>query len=304
MKTRLLNYLITLIIVGLAIWAAVSLYLRYVEHPWTRDAQIRANIVGIAPRVSGPIIHVAVGDNQQLRKGDLLFEIDPAVFQAQVDIAVGQVQNDEATLKQQEQNLQRQTQLYRTHVTAVQDFQNAQDSFAAAQAQLVAAKANLQLARLNLSYTKVFAPVDGYVTNMNTSEGTYVTAGVQLMALVDTSSFWIAGYFKETQLPHIQVGQKAIVTVMGHENQPFQGVVRSFGGGIYVQDGSGSTSTDLLPSVSQTIDWVRLPQRFPVRIQVLENCPVPLRIGQTVSVAMTPEIEPPETTKQLTLAQP
>jgi multidrug resistance efflux pump len=303
MKTRLFNYLITLIIVGLAIWAAVSLYLRYVEHPWTRDAQIRANIVGIAPRVSGPIIHVAVGDNQQLRKGDLLFEIDPAVFQAQVDIAVGQVQNDEATLKQQEQNLQRQTQLYRTHVTAVQDFQNAQDSFAAAQAQLASAKANLQLARLNLSYTKVFAPVDGYVTNMNTSEGTYVTAGVQLMALVDTSSFWIAGYFKETQLPHIQVGQKAIVTVMGDENQPFQGVVRSVGWGVFVQDGSGSTSTALLPSVSQTIDWVRLPQRFPVRIQVLENSPVPLRIGQTVSVAIAPEFETPETNKQSTLAQ-
>ena len=304
MKARLFNYLITLFIIGLAIWAAVSLYLRYVEHPWTRDGQIRANIVGIAPRVSGPIIHVAVGDNQQLRKGDLLFEIDPAVFQAQVDIAVGQVQNDEATLKQQEQNLQRQTQLYRTHVTASQDFQNAQDSFAAAQAQLASAKANLQLARLNLSYTKVFAPIEGYVTNMNTSEGTYVTSGVQLMALVDTSSFWIAGYFKETQLPHIQVGQKAIVTMIGHENQPFQGVVRSFGGGIYVQDGSGSTSTALLPSVSQTIDWVRLPQRFPVRIQVLGNSPVPLRIGQTVSVAMTPEVEPPETTKQLTLAQP
>ena len=303
MKTRLFNYLITLIIVGLAIWAAVSLYLRYVEHPWTRDAQIRANIVGIAPRVSGPIIHVAVGDNQQLRKGDLLFEIDPAVFQAQVDIAVGQVQNDEATLKQQEQNLQRQTQLYRTHVTAVQDFQNAQDSFAAAQAQLASAKANLQLARLNLSYTKVFAPVDGYVTNMNTSEGTYVTAGVQLMAMVDTSSFWIAGYFKETQLPHIQVGQKAIVTVMGDENQPFQGVVRSVGWGVFVQDGSGSTSTALLPSVSQTIDWVRLPQRFPVRIQVLENSPVPLRIGQTVSVAIAPEFETPETNKQSTLAQ-
>jgi multidrug resistance efflux pump len=303
MKTRLFNYLITLIIVGLAIWAAVSLYLRYVEHPWTRDAQIRANIVGIAPRVSGPIIHVAVGDNQQLRKGDLLFEIDPAVFQAQVDIAVGQVQNDEATLKQQEQNLQRQTKLYRTHVTAVQDFQNAQDSFAAAQAQLVSAKANLQLARLNLSYTKVFAPVDGYVTNMNTSEGTYVTAGVQLMALVDTSSFWIAGYFKETQLPHIQVGQKAIVTVMGDQNQPFQGVVRSVGWGVFVQDGSGSTSTALLPSVSQTIDWVRLPQRFPVRIQVLENSPVPLRIGQTVSVAIAPEFETPETNKQSTLAQ-
>jgi len=304
MKARLFSYLITLIIVGLALWAAVSLYVRYIEHPWTRDGQIRANIVGIAPRVSGPIIHVAVHDNQQLRKGDLLFEIDPSDFQAQVDIAAGHVQNDEATLKQQQQNLQRQTQLYRTHVTAQQDFQNAQDSFAAVRAQLTSAKASLELAELNLGYTKVFAPVDGYVTNMNTSEGTYVTAGVQLMALVDTSSFWIAGYFKETQLPHIQVGQKAIVTVMGRENHPFEGVVRSVGWGVFVQDGSDSTSTALLPSVSQTIDWVRLPQRFPVRIQVLASSPVPLRIGQTVSVAMTSEVEPPETLKLPALAQP
>ena len=304
MKARLFSYLITLIIVGLALWAAVSLYVRYIEHPWTRDGQIRANIVGIAPRVSGPIIHVAVHDNQQLRKGDLLFEIDPSDFQAQVDIAAGHVQNDEATLKQQQQNLQRQTQLYRTHVTAQQDFQNAQDSFAAVRAQLTSATATLELAELNLGYTKVFAPVDGYVTNMNTSEGTYVTAGVQLMALVDTSSFWIAGYFKETQLPHIQVGQKALVTVMGRENHPFEGVVRSVGWGVFVQDGSDSTSTALLPSVSQTIDWVRLPQRFPVRIQVLASSPVPLRIGQTVSVAMTSEVEPPETSKLPALAQP
>ena len=303
-KSRLFSCLITLIIVGLAVWAAVSLYFRYLEHPWTRDGQVRANIVGIAPRVSGPIIHVAVRDNQQLRKGDLLFEIDPSDFQAQVDIAAGQVQNDQATLIQQAQNLDRQTDLYRNKVTARQDFQNAQDTFAASQAQLASAKASLELAKLNLSYTRVFAPVDGYVTNMNTSEGTYVTAGVQLMALVDTSSFWIAGYFKETQLPHIQAGQKAIVTVMGHENQPFQGVVRSVGWGVYVQDGSGNTSTGLLPSVSPTIDWVRLPQRFPVRIQVLGIGPVPLRIGQTVSVAMTSEVEHPQTSKLPALAKP
>jgi multidrug resistance efflux pump len=90
MKAKLFNYLITLIVVGLAVWATVSLYRRYVEHPWTRDGQVRANIVGIAPRVSGPIIRVAVRDNQQLRQGDLLFEIDPADFRAQVDIAGAQ----------------------------------------------------------------------------------------------------------------------------------------------------------------------------------------------------------------------
>ena len=212
--------------------------------------------------------------------------------QAQVDIAAGQVQNGEASFVQQKQNLDRQTDLYRTHVNALEDFQNAQDSFAAAQAQLASAKANLALAKLNLGYTKVFAPVDGYVTNMNTSPGTYVTAGVQLMALVDTSSYWVAGYFKETQLPHIKVGQKAIITMMGYDSKPFEGVVRSLGWGIYVSDGSGSVSTALLPSVSPTIDWVRLPQRFPVRIQVTGETPVSLRIGQTVSVAMTQSFEP------------
>lgn len=304
MKARLLHYLITLVVVALAAWAAVSLYQQYIQNPWTRDCQVRANVVGIAPRVSGPIIQVAVHDNQEVQKGDLLFEIDPTDFQAQVDVADGQVQNDEATLKQQQQNLDRQTNLYKNHVTAQQDFQNAQDSFAAAQAQLISAKANLELAKLNLAYTKVFAPVDGYVTNMNTSEGTYVTAGKQLMALVDTGSFWIAAYFKETQLPHISLGQKANLTIMGYNNQPFQGVVRSIGWGIYVQDGSGSDTTGLLPSINQTVDWVRLPQRFPVRIQVLGKPPVPLRIGQTVSAAMTREVGPTEVPKKNAAAQP
>jgi RND family efflux transporter MFP subunit len=248
MKATLFSYLITLIVVLLACWAAVSLYLRYMQHPWTRDGQVRANIVGIAPRVSGPIIHVAVNDNQELWKGDLLFEIDPSDFQAQVDIAAGQVQNDAATLKQQQQNLQRQTELYRNHVTAAQDFQNAQDGFAAAQAQLASAKASLELAKLNLSYCRVVAPVDGYVTNMNTSEGTYVTAGAQLMALVDTSSFWIAGYFKETQLPHIRVGQKAIITLIGYENQPFQGVVRSVGWGVAMTSSFSPASSNGIAS--------------------------------------------------------
>jgi multidrug resistance efflux pump len=302
MKTKLFNYVTTLTLVGLAAWAAASLYYRYLENPWTRDGQVRANIVGIAPRVSGPIIRVAVRDNESVHQGDLLFEIDPEDFQAQVDLAAGQVQTAEANLKQQNQNLQRQTELYRTRVNALQDFQNAQDSSDAARAQLASAKANLALARLNLSYTKVVAPVEGYVTNMNTSPGTYVTAGNQLMALVDISSFWVAGYFKETQLPHIQFGQKARITLMGHADQPFEGVVRSLGWGIFVSDGSGSNSTALLPAVNQTIDWVRLPQRFPVRIQVIGPTPVPLRIGQTASVAMTSEVEPLRAPNQPSLA--
>ena len=104
---------------------------------------------------------------------------------------------------------------------------------------MTSAKANLELAKLNLSYTKLLAPVDGYITNMNTSAGTWVSAGQRLTALVDTNSFWIAAYFKETQLPGIQPGQKARITLMGYRRQPFTGTVRSVGWGIFVQDGSG-----------------------------------------------------------------
>src|ERR1700734_1703886 len=165
MKARIFNFLVTLVVVGLAAWAAWVLYERYINDPWTRDSQVL---------------------------------------------------NSEANLKQRQQDLDRQSQLYRNHVVAQQDFQNAQDNFSAAQAELISARANLELARLNLSYTKVFAPVNGYVTNLITSEGTYVTAGKQLIALVDGSSFWIAAYFKETQVPHIQIGQKANLALMGY----------------------------------------------------------------------------------------
>jgi len=304
MKARLLNYLITFAVLGLAGWAAWSLYQRYIMNPWTRDAQIRANVVGIAPRVSGPIVRVAVRDNQEVKTGELLFEIDPTDFKAQVEIASGQVLNAEANLKQRQQDLARQTDLFNKHVTAAQDFQNAQDAFSAAQAQLTSAKANLELAKLNLGYTRVLAPVDGYMTNVNTSDGTYVTAGKQLMALVDTGSFWIAAYFKETQLPHIQTGQKAKLAIMGYNQEPFEGIVQSIGWGVYVQDGAGSDSTGLLPLISQTVDWVRLPQRFPVRIHVSRPPPVPLRIGQTVSVSMIPVVEHLETPKQNPAVQP
>jgi len=289
MKARIISYAVTLIIIALSALAGLTLYLQYLANPWTRDGQVRANVVGIAPRVSGPLVRVAVHDNQQVRKGDLLFEIDPSDFATRVDVANGQLLNAEANLKQRKQELGRQVDLYRTKVSSQQEYQNAQDAAEAAEAQVASTKANLALAKLNLSYTKVTAPVDGYITNMNTSVGTWVSAGTRLMALVDANSFWIAAYFKETQLPHIEPGQKARITIMGRHQQPLVGLVSSIGWGIYVQDGSGNGGTDLLPSVNPTIDWIRLPQRFPVRIEVQGEPSVPLLIGQTVSVAILPE---------------
>ncbi len=283
MNSAVRNYLVTTAVIVLAIAASILLYVRYVNKPWTRDAQVRANVVGIAPRISGPIIQIPIKDNQTVKKGDLLFEIDPATFQAAVDNAAAQLQQAQAAQIKAHQNLQRQTELYETKVIDIQTFQNTQDDAMEADANVVAAEATLETARLNLSYTKVYAPVDGYLTNINTSVGTYVNAGEQLLALVDGSSFWIAAYFKETQLKHLREGSRVRLTMMGHESQPFPGVVNSLAWGIYISDGA---TVDLLPQVSQTIDWVRLPNRFPVRIEVQGSTPVPLRIGQTISVAV------------------
>jgi multidrug resistance efflux pump len=276
-------HLVTFAMVTLALVATIVLYWRYSTKPWTRDGQVRANVVGIAPRVAGPIIQIPIKDNQAVKKGDLLFEIDPSTFQASLDNAAAKLKQAQAAEVQAQQELARQTELYETKTVDLRDVQNAQDNYAAAVANTAAAQANLETANLNLSYTKVFAPVDGYLTNVNTSPGTYVNEGQQLLALVDLSSFWIAAYFKETQLRHIREGARARITLMGHDFEPFEGQVVSVAWAIFLQDGS---TVDLLPEVSQTIDWVRLPNRFPVRIQVTGTPPVPLRIGQTVSVAV------------------
>ncbi len=286
MKPVTSAYFLTGTVILLAAAAALGMYERYTTKPWTRDGQVRANVVGIASRVAGPIVQFPVRDNQSVKKGDLLFEVDPSTYQAAVDQCAAKLQQAQAAQIQAQQELQRQNELYQTKVTDLRDLQNAQDSLAAATANVAAAAADLELARLDLSYTKILAPVDGYLTNVNTSPGTYVYAGQQLLALVDVSSFWIAAYFKETQLHHVKDGGKAKITFIGRENQPFEGVVDSTAWGIFDENGS---TVELLPKVGQTVDWVRLPNRFPVRVLVTGQTPIPLRIGQTVSIAMTGE---------------
>ena len=282
MNPKKTKYILTLVTVLLAAAASLGMYERYTTKPWTRDGQVRANVVGVACRVAGPIIQIPIRDNQSVKKGDLLFEIDPSTYIATVKNTQAKLLQNQAAEIQANQELARQTQLYQSKVTDLRDLQNAQDLLAAAQANTAAAQAELDYANLNLGYTKIFAPVDGYITNMNTSAGTYVYAGQQLLALVDSSSFWVAAYFKETQLQHVKEGGKAKLTFIGRENQPFEGEIESVAWGIFDPDGS---TVDLLPRVSQTVDWVRLPNRFPVRIRVTGTPPLPLRIGQTISIA-------------------
>lgn len=276
---------ITLGVVLLALMAALLMYARYLTKPWTRDAYVRANVVGVAPRVAGPIVQIPVKDNQAVKKGDLLFQIDPRTFRAALDQAKGQLAQTQAKLIDLEANAKRAVDLLAKNVISQEQYDDQVQAFEAAKADVEAAQAAVENAQLNLEFTTVVSPVDGYLTNVNTSPGTYVAAGQQLLALVDTSTFWVAAYFKETQISHVQPGDQVRITLMGHAGQPFDGEVVSTAWGIFVQDGS-TMGNQMLPDVPQTIDWVRLPNRFPVRVHLTGQPPVPLRIGQTASVAV------------------
>jgi multidrug resistance efflux pump len=145
------------------------------------------------------------------------------------------------------------------------------------------AKAALETARLNLEFTRMTASVDGYVTNLNLRLGSQAVANQPALALVDTASFWVHGYFRETMIAEVKPGDRAIVTLMTYPDRPLEGRVDSIGWGISQSD--GSTGHDLLPSVSPTFQWIRLAQRIPVRVH-LDELPdgVALRVGTTGSV--------------------
>ena len=150
-------------------------------------------------------------------------------------------------------------------------------------AQLRAAIANLQQAELNLEFTEVRAPADGYVTNLLLRMGSNTVANNAVMALVDVSSYWIDAYFKETIVGKIKPGDKAAVTLMSYDNTKIEGYVESIGWGISQQD--GSTGFQLLPNVNPTFEWIRLAQRIPVRIHLVNVPPeISLRVGATCSV--------------------
>jgi multidrug resistance efflux pump len=152
-----------------------------------------------------------------------------------------------------------------------------------ANARLRAANAAVESARLDREFADVRAPVDGYVTHLQLRLGSQVVANEPALALVDSDSYWIAAYFRETVVGNIRPGDRAVVTLMTYPDRPLEGEVESLGWGIAQQD--GSTSYELLPSISPTFEWIRLAQRVPVRIRLADVPPeVELRVGTTASV--------------------
>lgn len=350
------KFLLTGIVVLIAIVVVVGKFWHYMTNPWTRDGQVRAQVIQITPRVTGPIVQLLVQDNQFVKAGELLFEIDPRTFATSLAYAEADLAKTRDDIEALENQVEAALAAKRLRIAAVKqaeivvkgtfarvmearaqfkrakelvpqgamskrslEIAEANDKVAVAQyhatkaqlletlsaakqaeADLAQARANLGLrgpmnprlrlseaqkreAELNLEFTQVHAPVDGYVTNLNLRLGSQAVADQAVLALVDVNSFWIHGFFRENYIEPIRPGDRAIVTLMTYPDTPLEGRVESLGWGIAQDD--GSTGEHLLPSISPTFEWIRLAQRVPVRVRLLEvPDEVQLRVGTTASV--------------------
>ena len=331
-------------------------YVDYIEYPWTRNGLVRAQVIQIVPRVSGELVRVPIRNNQLVKKGDLLFEIDPRTFQDQVNFASAQLANMQdivnslaqqvegmrAAVKQSESalneakfemeshaanaqnakvNLERAAALIKQGVSDTREYDNRNTVYLMAMAQwngarsavnrataelehsradlargiadlgvlgednprLRRATADLKLAQQNLNFTKVLAPEDGYITNLQLRAGDSAVTNQPIVAVIESKTFYVEAFFRETFVGDIEVGNRAVVTLMGYPDTPLQGRVESIGWGIAQQN--GSTGFQLLPSISPTFEWIRLAQRIPVVVH-LDKVPdtVKLRAGTTASV--------------------
>lgn len=285
--SRILRVVITTLVASAAIVAGWFAWQSYVTNPWTRDGRVRVDIVEIAPDVSGPIAQVLVKDNQVVKKGDLLFVIDPERYRYALAQAQASLSGLEQQQQQRQRELERRNLLSNLAITA-EAREQAETAAATAATAYDQALATLNIAQLNLDRTEVRSPVNGYVTNLRLNAGDYATAGKAVVAVVNSDSFYVSGYFEETKLRNIHVGDRAVVRLMGFSDG-IEGHVESVARAIVDREmiqGAG----DLIANVNPTFSWVRLAQRIPVRI-ALDHVPDTVRLsaGMTATIAVEPE---------------
>ncbi|VFR38948.1 Membrane fusion component of tripartite multidrug resistance system [plant metagenome] len=282
------RYAVTAIAVTAAVIAGWRLWVRYEVEPWTRDGRVKAYVVQVAPDVSGLVAAVPVHDNQDVRAGDVLFEIDGARYQLAHDQAAAQVRAQEAARDQARRDARRDRAL--GTLVAAEAREQSQSRLAQAEAALAQAIVRRDAAALDLKRSRIVAVSDGRVTNLDLRVGAYATAGKPVLALIDAQSFYVEGYFEETKLTRIHEGDPVTVTLMG-DSRALRGHVESVALGIAERE--RSTGANLLPNVNPTFNWVRLAQRIPVRVRI-DDVPEGVRLvaGQTATVAVDGSARP------------
>ncbi|GGK09658.1 efflux RND transporter periplasmic adaptor subunit [Pseudomonas matsuisoli] len=274
--------ILTCLMVAFAVVFIWRMVVYYMFAPWTRDGHIRADVIQIAPDVSGLIEKVDVHDNATVHRGDVLFTIDQARFALALRQAEASQADRQETYAQAHREAQRNRKL--GNLVAAEILEESVSREARAQSALAEAKVAVDTAKLNLERSVVRSPVDGYVNDRAPRAGEFVTAGRPILSVVDGESFHIDGYFEETRLPGISLGQAVDIRVMGDDAQ-LRGHVESIVAAI--EDRDRSSSSNLLPNVNPAFSWVRLAQRIPVRI-AFDEVPEDFRMiaGRTATVSL------------------
>jgi membrane fusion protein, multidrug efflux system len=296
-------------------------YLGYQKYyPSTEDAYVNANITHIASQATGKVLKVYVVNNQYVKKGELLFSIDPQHYDIELDSANSDVKlynmklksdlntilSAKASLKESDakmvlENLKfhRMGVLHESGVISKEDYDEANSNYKIAKAQLesaqlsiahaksiydidgaylLSAKARLGAAKLNLSYTKVYASSDGYITNFSLRQGSMISIGDNLFSLVSSVDLWVDANYKESDLERIKIGQPVQITLDMYPGDTIKGTVRS------ISAGSGSAFS-LFPAENASGNWVKVSQRFPVKIVINQPYSGPrLRVGASANV--------------------
>ena len=281
----LIRYGVTIGILIVAAVAGVAIWNAYLTSPWTRDGQVLAYVVNLAPEVSGRVVKLNVADNQAVKRGDLLYEIDPTDYQLDLASAEASFNSKQADLRYKQDQAKRRAELT-SLTTSAEEKQNYSSQANVASSDYAAALARLNQAKVNLDRTRVYSPVNGYATNLQLRLGDYATKGTRNVSLLDSDSFWVVGYFEETKIARIRPGDQATAALMGFRD-PVLGHVDSIARGINTPNTQpGSLG---LASVNPVFTWVRLAQRIPVRIHI-DHVPdtVTIAAGMTATITVGP----------------
>ena len=282
-ETTARRYILTGVTVLVATILAWLLWWHYLRSPWTRDGRVRAEVVNVASQVSGQVVALPVKDNQQVRKGDVLFVIEPIDYKLALDQAEATVKSRELDLQIAQQDSERRQKLGIEAVSA-EERNTSRSNAQVAQAAYQSALATRDQAKVNLERTTIVSPVNGYVTNLTLRIGDYATAGQPKLTVVDSDSFWIVGYFEETKLPRIHINDYAHVRLMGWGPEiagHVEGISRA------IADTNNNANANGLADVDPIFTWVRLAQRLPIRIRI-DKVPkdVTIAAGQTCTIVL------------------
>ncbi len=282
---KISRFAITIILVIVAVLLIFRAWVFYTESPWTRDAKFNADVVAIAPDVSGLITDVRVRDNQLVKKDQVLFVVDQPRYQQAVNEAEADVAYYQALVSEKRREATRRNQLGVSAMSR-EAIEQANNDYQTTEHQLAKSVATRDTAKLDLERTVVKAPSDGWVTNLNVYRGEFITRGSTAVALVQQHTFYVLAYMEETKLDGVRPGYRVEITPLG-SNRVLYGTVDSIAAGV--TNSSSTVDSKGMATIDSNLEWVRLAQRVPVRIQLDQQQGNLYPSGTTATVIITGE---------------